>query len=316
MFKLNGMFLPTWGMKYEKDEVTSPEPASKPGGGGEPNPVDPPKDTTYELKIDGQTRSVTLDEMKDLAMKSGGADKRFQDASELKKEAENGLRIASLVDSLNKSENFSEPEARELAALLGIDGNEFVEESLKAKDEFTEDTPRTTTKGKLSKDDLAAGLKELGLDPATVKGILDYSHQRHIDAARSEIRKISDGAVDKDEVFAKMIVGEKGEDRLAVIKELVAEDILRKIQDGVPFGADMVAASAQKVRAHLTKFGIPGKPAQYPVVLGLGPGAGLPAEVQAEEPIKRISAAEDGDEQNIIARYLQRAIQGGRKAQG
>lgn len=269
----------------------------------EANEPKEPKEQTYELTVDGEKRSVTLDEMRELAQKSAGANKRFEDASSMRKEAEKGLRISSLIESL--SDNPDESEAKELAALLGLDPQEFV--SWMKEEEKTPPQKKSGAKT-ISKDDLAVGLKELGLDPAEVKNILEFSRQRHIAAAKEEIIKKSDEAVDKDKIFGKMIVGENRDDRLAVIKEMVAEDVLERLRDGAPFGTDLLAASIQKVRAYLTKFGIPSKPAEYPITMGLGPGQGLPAEFQSDEPIKRISAAEDKDEKNLIARFMQRNI--------
>lgn len=312
LHKFKRMFLPEMSIVFENDPDPTNVDDSKPSAGGGSDSGDDskktePKDQTYDLIVDGEKRTVTIDEMRELAQKSAGADKKFQSASEMRKEAEKGLRISTLVKSL--SEKPSDDEAKELAALLGIEPNEF----LQYLNEGTgDDTPVRTKKatggGKTSKDDVVAALKELGLDPVEVKSVLDYSHQRHIDSAKQEIRKISDEAVDKDEIFGKMIVGEKAEDRLAVLKDMVAEDVLRRIQDGIPFGTELVAASVQKVRSHLTKFGIPGKPDQHPIVMGLGPGGGLPAEVQTEEPIARINAAEDDGEKNLIARYLQKGL--------
>ena len=67
------------------------------------------------------------------------------------------------------------------------------------------------------------------------------------------------------------------------------------------------------MRSQLTKLGIPGKLNQQPIVLGLGPSAGLPANIQADEPIERISSTKDGNEENLIARYLQKAVHAARK---
>jgi len=67
------------------------------------------------------------------------------------------------------------------------------------------------------------------------------------------------------------------------------------------------------VRSQLTKLGIPKKLNQQPIVLGLGPGAGLSSEIQADEPIKRISSTEDAQEKNLVARYLQKAVKAARK---
>lgn len=263
---------------------------------------------TYNLKVDGKDRTVTLSEMQELAQKSAGADAKFQEASELRKSAEDGLRLKGLVERLSDGDRQpTESEVRELAGMIGVDPDEF---AAYLKDEGGGgEPPQGGANTKVSKEDL---VEALGFDPAEAKAILDYSHQRHIDSARQQIRQSSDNAVDKDEVFGKMVVGENKAERMSAIKDMVAEDLFRKIQDGQPYGAELVAASIQKMRAYLTKFGIPGNPDQYPVVLGLGPGEGMPAEVRSEKPIQRISAAEDGDEGNFVSRVMQKYIRGRR----
>ena len=268
---------------------------------------EPPKEQSFELTVDGEKRMVTLDEMKQLAQKASGADKKFQDASDLRKQGEDGIRIKSLIDRLSNTDTPSESEIKEIASMIGVDPNEFAQ-YLAAEDKTTpapEATP-TVPASKMSKEDIAT---LLGFDPAEAKSILEYSHQEHIKSVRQQIRENSDNVVDKDEIFGKMKIGEGGGDRLAVVKEMVAEDVLRKIQDGMPFGAELVAASVQKIRAHLTKFGMPNKPDLYPVTLGLGPGGSLPSEVQSENPIKRLSAADDEGEDNFVKRAMQKGLQ-------
>jgi len=277
------------------------------GGGGD-DTKESSKDQTFELTVDGEKRTVTLDEMKNLAQKASGADKKFQDASELRKQAEDGLRMKDLIGRLSDTEHDpTEWEVKELAGMIGVDPNEFAQYLKEGDtDGKTKKTDTTDTTGKIDKQSL---VEALGFDPAEAKAILDYSKQRHIDSARQQIKETSDNAVDKDEIFGKMVIGENGKDRLAVIKDLVAEDVLRRIQDGVPFGAELVAASVQKIRAHLTKFGIPNKPDIFPLTLGLGPGGGLPSEIQSEKPIERISAAEEGAEDNFVSRAMQKGLQ-------
>lgn len=284
---------------------TDPD-ANKGGGGGDTK--EPAKDQTFELTVDGEKRTVTLDEMKNLAQKANGADKKFQDASELRKQAEDGLRMKDLIGRLSDSEHEpTELEVKELAGMIGVDPNEFAQYLKEGDTEGTTSKKGTTdTTGKIDKQSL---VEALGFDPAEAKAILDYSKQRHIDSARQQIKETSDNAVDKDEIFGKMVIGENGKDRLAVIKDLVAEDVLRRIQDGVPFGAELVAASVQKIRAHLTKFGIPNKPDVFPLTLGLGPGGGLPSEIQSEKPITRVSAGEEGAEDNFVSRAMQKGLQ-------
>lgn len=277
-------------------------------GAAAANAANAKKDDTFELTISGEKRSVTLDEMKTLAQKAAGAESKFQEASNLRKQAEDGLRFQNLMGRLSDKEHTpTDVELKEIAGMLGADPSEFANEFKNAlgddKQATTQDKQQST-----AKPDKQAIIEALGFDPAEAKNILDYSHQRHIESARQEIRRISDEAVDKDEIFGKIKIGDGGDDRLATAKDMVAEDVLRRVQDGVPFGAELVAASVQKVRAYLTKFGTPNKLDQHPITLGLGPSNGLPAEIHSNTPIQRVSTADDGDGDNFVKRLAQRII--------
>ena len=273
------------------------------GGVGGSDDKGQKKAETYEIKVDGESRNVTLDELKELASKAGGADEKFRLASELKKQGETGIRTAELIKSLDAAESPNETEVKELAVLLGMEAGEIMS-GLKTS---AEEDEKKSAEG-LSKEQTIEALKALGIDPEELKATQAYSKQRHIADARKELREISDQAVDKDEVFGKMIIGEHKEDRLSVIKDLVSEDYFGKIEHGETHGAELLAASIQKVRAHLVRFGISSKPDLAPIVLGSGPGGVLPAEVQSDEPIKRISVFDQGGEDNVISRYYQKAV--------
>lgn len=284
--------------------MPDPEPKIEPVVEPKVEPkVDPkvePKVETHTIKVDGQDVALTIDELKERASKASGADARFQEAAAATKAAEKGARIEVLVKSVSE-DNPSDADIRELAGLLGIEPSEFIT-ALKEGDSPQKDTKTTSP-------DFNKQFQELmGASPAEVRAILEHSQNRHVEAARKEIREISDKAVDKDEIIGKMIVGEDKKEVLATVRDMVAEDVLQKIQNGKPFGAEMVTASVQMVRSKLTKLGIPKKLNQQPIVLGLGPGAGLSSEIQADEPIKRISSMEDDQEKNLVARYLQKAV--------
>jgi len=266
--------------------------------------TDESKAEAYTVKIDGEERSLSLDELKTLASKSAGADKRFNEAAEIAKTAERGIRIEALVKTISGTESPSDADVRELAGLLEIDPKDFLQQLHKEQDSSVKDTKKAA-----DYDFNTEFEKVMGAKPAEVRAILEHSQNRHVQAARKEIREISDKAVDKDEILGKMIVGKNKDDILLAVKDMVAEGILQKIQAGDPFGAEMVTASVQRVRSMLTKLGIPNNLTQQPIVLGLGPSEGLSPEIQAGEPIKRISSVEDGDEKNLIARYLQKGVQ-------
>ena len=289
------------------------------GGGGSDNSDDKGKndkksagDETHEVKINGEDRSLTLTELKDLASKAGGADAKFQDAADLTKKAETGIRIGELMKSINAAENPDKKEVQELAVLFEVDPQELLA-GVKKPPQSGDKGDKGGKKTDLTKEQIA---EALGIDVDDLKATLEYSKQRHVADARKELRELSDKAVDKDEIFGKIIVGEQKEDRLSVIKDLVSEDVFRKISQGEVFGAELVAASVQKIRAHLVKFGIPSKPALAPIVLGSGPGGILPAEVQADKPIERISTFAEGGEENAIQRYYQKALKAKRDLLG
>lgn len=263
---------------------------------------------SYTVKVDGEDRSFTLEELKEHTSKVAGADRKFQEAAEASKTAERGIRVEALVKTISGADSPSDADVRELAGLLEIDPKDFMQQLHNEE----EPAPKDTNKAD-NYDFNAEFKKEMGATPAEVRAILEFSQTRHVGDARKEIREISDKAVDKDEIFGKIIVGEDKDNILLTVKDMVAEDVLKKIQDGVPFGAEVVTASVQRVRSTLTKLGIPGKPTQHPIVMGLIPGEGLSPEIQADKPIERVSSVEDGDEKNLIARTLQKMIQNQRK---
>ncbi len=293
----------------EKQEQQSEETKPEEKQQEETKKEETKKAETFAVTIDGEERNLSIDELKTLATKSGGADKRFNEAAEALKAGERGNRIEVLVKGLSGEGTPSDADVRELAGLLEIEHAELMQ-YLKEGDP----TPKPSDKTAVT-DFNKEFQEQMGATPAEVRAVLDHSQGRHVADARKEIREISDKAVDKDEIIGKMIVGEDKDDVLAAVKDMVAEDVLRKIQDGKTFGAELVAATVQMVRSKLTKLGIPKKSNQQPIVLGLGPGGALPANIQADEPIKRISSAEDEGEKNLIERYMQTALKTAREMQ-
>ena len=269
------------------------------------------KPETVTLTVGKETRQVTQSELVDLASKAAGAESKFEEAASMRKEAERGIRIGSLIKTLE--DDPTDADIRELAGLLDVNPGAFMAQ-LKEDDKGGTPADGKPAEGaaapKIDKDTIAAAMTEMGLPPAEVKARMDSSFNRDVAEARKEIRKSSDIAVQTDEVFGKIAVGDKKDDRLEVIKEMVAEDVLKRITDGEPFGADLVSSSVQKIRSRLTKMGIPDTSGANPIALGLLPGGGvLPAAVNSDEPIARVSSADDEDDSNIISRYMQKARQ-------
>jgi hypothetical protein len=264
------------------------------------------KPQTYEVTIDGEVRQLSIEEMIPLASKAGGADKRFQEAAEIRKKAERGIRVQELLDEIEKG-NPKDADIKELSGLLDFDSEEFM--SYLNEDPNTQkDTNKDKNTNKQPDFNFETEFKKVfGSSPAEVKAILEHSQHRHVEDARKEIIEMTDKAVEKDKIIGKMIVGEDRDTVMSAVKSMVAKDVLRKIYDGGTLGADMIDASKQRVRQQLIDLGIPKKSSQQPIVLGLAPGGVLPSEIQADEPIDRVSSVDDKDEQNIIRRYQQKA---------
>jgi transcriptional regulator with XRE-family HTH domain len=321
MFRLKSLF--HYGtLVFDKENESTDTPdvtgdntnvtAGKAGGGGAADKKDDDdaskKPETHTVNVDGEDRQFTLEELKTHTSKVAAADKRFRESAETAKTGQRGIRIETLVKSISGEGTPSEADVRELAGLLGVEPTEFMQYL------NDETPPQKDSKDKTTVSDFNEEFKkQMGASPAEVRAILEHSQNRHIEDARKEIREISDKAVDKDAIIGKMIVGEDKDETSLAVKDMVAEDVLRKIQDGKPFGAELVAASVQRVRAQLTKLGIPKKLNQQPIVLGLTPSEGLPSAIQADEPIKRIPSTEDGAEKNLIARYMQKAVKAARE---
>lgn len=269
---------------------------------------------THTIKVNGQERQVTMDEALQLATEAAGAQAKFAEAAEMRKQAERGLRITSLMEAMN--DNPSDDDVKELAALLGVDAGEYMEH-LNDQDPPQGEPKRgaqKTNPAEVSEESLKAAMqKMLGMPVEDAQAILADSNTQRIQRAKDFIQNEAYNAVEKDAVIGKMIVGDKKDDRLGVIKEMVAEDVIRAIQDGKSFGAELVASSVQKIRAQISRFGIPSKPDVYPISLGLAPGSGLPTEVTSDEPVKRVSAAEDPNEENLVSRYLQKQLKNARR---
>ena len=265
---------------------------------------------TFTIKVNGEERTVNLEELTSLAQKSAGADAKFEEAAKKTKEAQEGIHFRSLMTKIQDA-NYkpTEAEARELSGLLGVEPDEILAYLKNEGDDEVGDNDNSTNTDRDPGVEFSKSFQaEFGRSPAEVKEILNLSHVSHINEARKQIRAASDSAVDKDDVLGKMMIGAHAKERGSVIKDMVAEDVLRKIQDGEPYGPELVAASTQKVRAYLKKFGTPGAPDLHPITMGQGPSVGLPAEVQSETPIKRIGAAEDGDEENFVNRMMQKGL--------
>jgi hypothetical protein len=259
---------------------------------------------THTITVNGQKREVTLEEALKLAEKSAGADEKFRAAAEKEKAGEEGLRFKALMTKI-QDEDYkpSKAEAAELGSYIGIDPEAF----MAYLEEGSGTNPAEGTQD-VSKEFAETFKAQFGMGVEDAKDILSLAHQTHVNNAREQIRGEADKAVDTDEFFGKLKVGKDGTERMEAIKEMVAEDVFGRIINGDKYGPDLVAASIQKVRSLLKRYGMPASPTEQFLNMGPGPSGGFPAEVQSETPIKRVSAAEDTDGSNFIKRWQQKML--------
>ncbi len=270
---------------------------------------DKPAEAQFTLKVDGVERTVTRQEVIDLAQKADGADAKFQEAAQIRKDALHGARIGALFTEAGNG-GLSAKEASELGGLIGLDTADMEKFMVKA--------------GKpLKKDESPAG-------PGKKIAMMDLPEeaQRAVTAARKAeykeaIRVITEDCknlVDKDEIIVKLIdsttVASDVPSKMAEATNMVFDDVQRRMLSGEQYGPELVAISVQSIRARLQKFGTPAKALEQPnipLMMGLPQPSVLPAAVQAKEPIKRVGIEDDKYDENFLHRFQQSVVQSAKK---
>lgn len=271
----------------------------KGGGGG---------DKTFDVPVgEGKTVKMTEAELVAAASKVAGADKKFEEASKIRKQyegvdlekAQQGQRV---MDLAGKGENMSEDEATEFFTILKID-------------------PSLTGGTKDGKGKPAAKPKKIEFDALDerTQAALKASEDQQIHSLEEKIKNQVRNAIDKDEVLGKIKSGmpkESQEGFAGQLYEMGIDDTLGRVYAGQKLGADLLELVVQKLRKRAESMGIPEllktrSPASVRV-----PGLeSLGQEIHAEEPIKRVASGQDGYDQNSISRLAQRILQK-RRTQG
>ena len=271
------------------------------------------KPETYNLKVGGEEKVLTLDELRELASKSAGADEKFRLASEMRDKGKDGLEIKEAFTSVfnAKDGNVDMKAVRKLARVMDMDAGEL-------EKMFQDEIDKTDKKlDKKAPTPEKVGLKTM--DEET-RSIMEQARQDQIAAAEVRVEKMCIEGVDKDEFFGKMIddtPDDQVEGRKAAILAMVQEEVKGKILASPytkeKFGTEMITAAIQGVRARVKKFGISSKKAMQPMnlgVLGLRPTGQLPAEVHSDDEIKRVSSNDESYVDNVVSRLGQKMVQG------
>jgi len=264
---------------------------SQPGGGAAAAP-DPAKDASYTLVIDGEERTVTLDEMRKLAEKAGGADKRFREAADERKRTASAIRLEDLANRFQQGA-LSREEVNEYYSRIGI--AEFAQEA----EGVTEgETAAEQVRRPIGKDDLSPEIREE----------LDEAHRLRIEAHQRKINDDIEVAVDTDAILGR--IAGKDQKRQEELRNLVLGEVQRRVLvSGQPYGPDTVRAAVQRARSIAGLFGKQETAAGKPLP-GLGGAAGASPTLHAKEPLKRVPVTDPTYDDYVHAALQQMWEQG------
>jgi hypothetical protein len=288
------------------------------GKGADDKSSDSTGDTsdTHTITVGGKEVHMTLDELKEAAQKAQGADKKFQDAADMRKQAAKGVLIEELSRKLQAG-TFQEKDVEEMAELLGSDPSAVLTH-LKAAQAGGGEKKGTKA---AAKEEKKVGLEDLAPE---VKAAIQAAHDADIEKTLRKIEGEVKLGVDTDSVMSKIIeeAPAEGQGKLKeTLFDIAMSSVRGRILGGEAYGPEMVKSVVQTVRTQIKNLGIPGKSVLQPPVVGFGPaGVGIAPEILSKEPIKRTKATEDSYEANAVKRFQQdfikRRLAGERAARG
>jgi hypothetical protein len=271
------------------------------------------KPETYQVKINGEMRDLTLAELKEHASKAAGADEVFRSAAQMKEDAKKGIEIGAAFKKINSGE-FDATDVRKLAELTGQDADEavaaYTASLKKGNDKGDGENKATPAAKKIAMEDLPEDMQE----------IMRGAREAQIEDAQEKIAKLVEAEVAKDELLGKIVL-EAPDNLQAGIKEFclqqVKDDVQKKIlaspYSKEKFGTEMIRNSIQKTRAGIKKLGIPSKADKQAdrisLLAGLVRPGDFPAEVYTDEKITRVDSNDPNYHDNAAARLGQKMRQ-------
>lgn len=294
------------------------------GGGGEGGKSEEGgkkagEETLYDIKVDGQERKVTLDELRLLAEKAGGAEARFEAASTMRKEAERGLRIARALEKV-KAENPKDEDVKEFYDAIGTP--EQYQAYLKAKEDAGGGNRGGNRGGNGDEEDKLR--RKLGLDDFDdqTKELLRTAQEGNREKTREKVEAMIKSKVSEDPVLKKLLDSVQDEaTRKDASNEIIAmanEMVKERVLTGAPFGPELLDSVAQRLRHRVQKLGIPtSKMAGKSSTLGLGllgADAMVGTNLLSDEPVKRVPITDSNWINNVVERTQKKALELLRKA--
>jgi len=261
--------------------------------------------TTYDVTVDGKTVSMTLEELQAAASKSAGADARFDEAAQIRKNAEQGANFLALINEIKDSKDgVSKDQFLRLFRSAGYSEEDIpnYEETIKSKG--------VTKVAKEDKNivDVNKKVTMENLDDDT-KAILTAAKEANFKKVREEIYNKVEKSVDKDEILAKLIDSKTDADRTKVrstLCDMTKSEVQRRILANEPFSDEMIQSVLQGIRHQVDMLGTPAKAITQIPVVGFGPTPESSAKIIADKPIERVNSDDPDYIDNVVERHLQK----------
>ena len=282
------------------------------------------KPKTFDVKVDGEIRQMTMEELVENASKAAGADSKFRDAAQMKEDAKKGVEIGAAFKKIN-SGSFDATDVRKLAELTGQDADEavasYTAELKKGEGDGKDKKPAVDYSGGIKFENLPKDVQEYINEGRELRPSMK---EKQIEDAQKKVDEMVEEEVAKDDFLGKIVIDAPDELKAGIkeviyssVRENVDKKILASRYTKEKFGTEMIRNSIQKARAEFKKLGISSKKAKQAdrisILAELGPTGHLPAEVYSDETVERVDSTDPGYEDNAVKRLGQKLRQDAQK---
>jgi len=294
------------GIPYGPGDPAQPE-------GGAADPAAPAADS-HEITVDGVKKTFSTVEVLKMAEKAGGADKRFAEASALRKQGELGLEVQNLVqvlrggtatdDQIDRYCDIMEIPDSEREAYKG-QGNTAVagEEELAAEAAGTKNLTAAQAKAALNVKD-RGDLDRLMRKEARLDAIELEDRQKKFQV---ELKKTLDKAESFKDTIKEIEDNEDNEESVSKITRYILgrseKEVLARLQQGQRYSPKLLQDVVDNVIKDSQEFGKLFQRTNTPV-LGLGSVGNQvqPLVQDFNKPVERVASDDPGYENNFAQR--------------
>lgn len=273
-------------------------PAAAPAAG---QPAENPR--TFQLTVNGQQVTMTEQEVLAKASEAAGAQRRFQEASDLRRQAEQGIRMMELAGRIKEGKQ-NQQDMAEFVTLMGGDPAQL---------EGMSQEPAAPA-GQVGKQTPEAARRPIGLsdlDPQ-LQQALKGAENVSVNETRKNIENTIQDVLDKDPVIRKMrdvldADDEKKGQFQSAVMDMALESVRGEVFSGRLFDTSMAQEIAMRLRSRLKNMGFSETAVDRGIpVSGPNPQTGtfqfgmtLPSK-----PVERVSSSDPKYIENVTQRML------------